>query len=433
MLKSQSRLRLYPLLAIAALVLAACGGSNIEQSVNEDAQPVAEEPQEEAAPQESEPLEDPTEVSEESSSAVPVNAESLVENPGEPPRGAESEFATDFTLSTVQFSDILSGGPPKDGIPAVDKPQYISVSEADEWLDDVEPIAVVEVNGEARAFPIQVLMWHEIANAEVGGQAVSVTFCPLCNTAIAFNRELDGLVMDFGTSGRLRFSNLIMYDRQTETWWQQATGEAIVGEQVGKQLEFLPMAMISWLDFKENYADSLVLSRDTGHSRNYGSNPYAGYDDINRSPFLFIGPETPGELPAMARVLTVELGEETIAYPYSVMAEVGVVNDSVDGTELAVFWQPGVASALDAATISSGEDVGAVEVFSRELNGETLSFSFENGVIVDEQTGSEWDVLGRAISGELAGEQLEKLVGINHFWFSWAAFKPETKVYSPEA
>ena len=347
-------------------------------------------------------------------------------------RGADSEFSTDFSLSTVAFSEILSGGPPKDGIPAVNSPKYVSVSEADAWLEDVEPIALVEINGEARAFPIQILMWHEIANAEVGGQAVSVTFCPLCNTAIAFNRELDGLVMDFGTSGRLRFSNLIMYDRQTETWWQQATGEAIVGEQVGKQLEFLPISMIAWQQFKENFPEGQVLSQDTGHNRRYGDNPYVGYDNINSSPFLFIGPATPGELPAMARVLTVELGEEAVAYPYSVLAEIGVVNDTVDGTDLVVFWQPGVSSALDKASISSGEDVGAVDVFSRVLEGQTLTFSFENGTIVDDQTGSQWDVLGQAISGELAGEQLDQLIAINHFWFSWAAFKPDTRVYAPE-
>ncbi|MBL1197485.1 MAG: DUF3179 domain-containing protein, partial [Chloroflexi bacterium] len=182
---------------------------------------------------------------------VPDDVE-LIEG-GEPPRSAEQEFETDFTRTTVLFSEILSGGPPKDGIPAVDDPKYISTSEADEWLKDVEPIALVEINGQARAFPIQILIWHEIVNAEVGGQPVSVTFCPLCNTAIAFNRELDSLVMDFGTTGRLRFSNLVMYDRQTETWWQQATGEAIIGEQVGKQLEYLPLSMISWQQFKDNY------------------------------------------------------------------------------------------------------------------------------------------------------------------------------------
>ena len=379
-------------------------------------------------------MEDPTEEPAEESASIVVSAEGLIGKSLVNCRVVPSLNSTQ-TLRSVQYSSVISFpvDTPKDGIPAVDNPNYVSVSEANEWLDDLEPIATVEVNGETRAFPIQILMWHEIANVEVGGQPVSVTFCPLCNTAIAFNRELDGLVMDFGTSGRLRFSNLIMYDRQTHTWWQQATGEAIIGEQVTKQLEFLPISMISWLDFKENFPDSLVLSRETGHSRNYGSNPYSGYDNINRSPFLYIGPETPGELPAMARVLTVELGEDTIAYPYSVLAEVGVVNDTVDGTDLVVFWQPGVASALDKAVISSGDDVGAVDVFSRELNGETLSFSFEDGKIVDEQTGSQWDVLGRAISGELAGEELEPLVAINHFWFSWAAFKPDTRVYSPEA
>lgn len=348
-----------------------------------------------------------------------------------PPLNAEREFTTDFGKTSIPFSEVLSGGPPKDGIPSIDEPTFISISEADEWLEPMEPVVFVEIGDDARAYPIQILMWHEIVNDTVGDLPVMVTFCPLCNTAIAFERTVDGQVMDFGTTGRLRFSNLIMYDRQTETWWQQATGEAIVGEQVGAQLPFVPASIIAWSDFQEAHPDGQVLSRDTGIQRDYGRNPYTGYDDINNSPFLYQGPETPGGLPPVARVLTVDTETEAVAYPYDVLAEVAVINDTVAGQDIVVLWESGTASALDAGTVAGGRDIGAASVYARELDGQMLTFVRDGERIVDEETGSEWNVLGQAVSGELAGAQLESVVSINHFWFSWAAFKPETRVYQP--
>lgn len=345
-----------------------------------------------------------------------------------PPRGAESEFTTDFSKHSVPYSEILSGGPPKDGIPAIDAPNFQSVSEADEWLGDREPVVFVQAGGDARAYPIQILIWHEIVNDTVGGEPLIVTFCPLCNTAIAFKRTFNGQVLDFGTTGRLRYSNLIMYDRQTETWWQQATGDAIAGEHTGAQLEFYPAAIISWADFKVQYPDGKVLSRDTGHPRNYGRNPYYGYDDINQTPFLYNG-TTPDQLPPMARVLTVDLNGEAVAYPYDVLSEMKVINDTVGGEDIVIFWTEGTASALDTSSIPEGREVGSAVAYSRSLDGQILAFKFADGKIFDEQTNSEWNILGLAIAGELKGKQLSPIVSINHFWFSWAAFKPETRVY----
>jgi len=346
-----------------------------------------------------------------------------------PPRDAIFEFETNFILHSVPYSEILSGGPPRDGIPAIDDPQFVTVREADDWLEPVEPVVFVQIDDDARAYPIQVFIWHEIVNDVVAELPLVVTFCPLCNTAIAFERTVDGKVLDFGTTGRLRYSNLIMYDRQTESWWQQATGEAIIGDLTGTQLVFRPASIISWEDFKTNYPDGMVLSRDTGYNAPYGQNPYAGYDDVRRSPFAYSGPETPGTLPAMAYVMTVEIGEEAVAYPYRELNDVFVVNDQVGGKELVVFWQEGTASALDETIIAGGRDIGSANAYLRELDGQTLTFKYEDGRILDEQTGSEWDVLGQAVAGELAGAQLTPVIAINHFWFSWAAFKPETRVY----
>ena len=174
-----------------------------------------------------------------------------------------------------------------------------------------------------------------------------------------------------------------------------------------------------------------MLSEDTGYSRNYGSNPYVGYDNINSSPFLYSGPITPGAMPPMARVLTLDLNGEAVAFPYEILAEIGVANETVGGEPVAVFWQPGVASPLDATTVGAGQDVGTAVAFARVLDGNEISFSFANGAITDDQTNSTWDIFGRATHGPLAGSQLEPVVSINHFWFSWAAFKPETRVYEP--
>jgi hypothetical protein len=349
-----------------------------------------------------------------------------------PPRGVENEFPlTDFTIHSVSFDDILSGGPPRDGIPPIDQPVFVSVSEADEWLRPVEPVIQVEINQEVKAYPIQILTWHEIVNDTIGGVPVVVTFCPLCNTAIAFERTLEGKEMTFGTTGRLRFSNLIMYDRQTETWWQQATGEGIVGELTGYNLTFVPAAMVSWEEFKSAHPDGTVLSSDTGFNRNYGRNPYVGYDDVNRPPFLYQGPQTPGELPPVARVLALEFDGESVAYPYDLLSEKSVINDRVGGLDVAIFWVSGTASALDAGVIAEGQDVGSAVAYDRILDGQLLSFRFDGETIIDNETDSTWDILGRAVAGPLSGERLREVVSVNHFWFSWAAFKPETRIYQP--
>ncbi len=373
------------------------------------------------------------------STPVPTDVPPSPENPvtstllpiESPPAGAEFEFKTDFSRHSVPYGEILSGGPPKDGIPALNDPRFVSVSEAEAWLKPVEPVILVQVGEDARAYPIQILIWHEIVNDTVGGEPLIVTFCPLCNTAIAFKRTFNGQVFDFGTTGRLRYSNLIMYDRQTETWWQQATGEAIAGELTGTKLEFYPAVIVSWEDFKTAYPQGKVLSRETGHARDYGRNPYYGYDDVNNPPFLYEGPVTPGQLPPMARVLTIELNGEAVAYPYETLEQVGAVNDTVGGEAVVILWQAGTASPLDSSSTSSGRDVGAAAAFSRTVNGQTLTFAADNGIIKDNETGSQWNVLGAAISGPLAGAQLTPVVSINHFWFSWAAFKPETRIYQP--
>ena len=288
---------------------------------------------------------------------------------------------------------------------------------------------MVRINGDAKAYPLQILIWHEIVNDEVGGVPVTITFCPLCNTALAFDRRHNGQVLDFGTTGWLRHSDLVMYDRQTETWWQQATGEAIVGEMAGDQLDFLHAPLINWETFKKTYPDGSVLSRDTGNPRPYGQNPYEKYDSQSRPYSSFFFPDTDARLPAMERIAAVQIAGETAAFPFSALEERRVIHDEVGNVPLVAFWAPGTASALDAAQINRGRDVGSSGVYERTVDGRRLTFEpAGDGRFRDRETGSTWDVLGRAIGGPLEGAQLAPVQHGNHFWFAWAIFKPDTRI-----
>ena len=339
-------------------------------------------------------------------------------------------WQTDFSRCSVGPDEIRSGGPPRDGIPPIDRPKLISPAEAT-WLKDNEPVVAYEERGEARAYPLQILIWHEIANDEVAGRPIAVTFCPLCNTAIAFDRRLDGRLLDFGTTGNLRHSDLVMWDRQTESWWQQITGEAIVGELTGKKLKPLPASIVSFADFKSAYPTGAVLSRETGYARSYGSNPYVGYDDVNSSPFLFSGQADP-RLRPMERVVTVSLNGEDAAYPFASLEQHRVVQDRVGGRPIVVFFARGTTSALDGSSIAGSRDVGATGVFDPTVDGRSLTFKADGDRIADAETGSTWPVLGRATGGPLAGKRLTPILHADHFWFSWAVFRPQTRVWRPE-
>ena len=337
-------------------------------------------------------------------------------------------WKTDFSKHSVPLTEIISGGPPRDGIPPIDDPQFVSADEADQWLGQQEPVVFFELNGDAKAYPLQIMTWHEIVNDVVGGVPVAVTFCPLCNSAITFDRRLDGVVYDFGTSGKLRNSDLVMWDRQTESWWQQFTGEAIVGELTGKKLTFLSSTIISWEDFKSFHPDGKVLSRDTGYSRPYGENPYVGYDQVDIPPFLFRG-ETDGRLLPKERVAAVTIGDVDVAFPFSTLEKERVVNYTAGEQDLVVFFKPGTQSALDRQVISESKEVGATGIFDPHLDGQKLTFRTDGDRFVDNETGSVWTILGEAVEGPLAGKMLTPIIHANHFWFSWGAFKPDTLIY----
>ena len=280
--------------------------------------------------------------------AVANGAAAALLPPASPPFST-SDWATDFTRRTMPWAEVISGGPPKDGIPAISDPTFEDIPAASEWLSERDPVIVFAQGDEVRAYPLAILIWHEIVNDTVGGKPVAVTFCPLCNASIVFDRTFDGQVLDFGTTGKLRNSDLIMYDRQTETWWQQFTGQGIVGKHAGEQLDFLASQVISFGDYAAKFPAGEVLARPA-FARSYGANPYSGYDSTTQ-PFLFQG-ELDDRLPATERIAGVVLPGVVKAYPFTVVATAGAVNDEVAGVPLVVLHKAGTASALDANAIA---------------------------------------------------------------------------------
>jgi hypothetical protein len=347
------------------------------------------------------------------------------------PSALNDRFDESFPEPLIDPADIISGGPPPDGIPPVDDPQFVSVAAADEWLNDPEPVLVVDIDGDVRGYPIQILMWHEIVNDTVGGVPLAVTYCPLCNSAVTFERTVRGVETTFGTSGSLYFSNLVMYDRATESLWNQLDGRAVVGVLTGDSLTQVPSSTVSWEVFKETLSEAQVLDRErTGASRPYGTNPYTGLDDPDGQPFLFTG-DVDVRAKAMQRVVAMENGELARAWTLEAVSGDGVANatnDEFDGRPLVILWQQGEASALDSSDIAAGRDVGSVGVFYSTLDGQQLTLEPEGETFVDVETSSTWSILGEAIDGPLEGARLEPATFVRTFWFSWAAFRPGTEL-----
>ena len=352
-------------------------------------------------------------------------------------------WKTNFEISLVDFEEIFSGGVPRDGIPPIDRPKFTDYAEAVQHVAGREPVIALRIGGEARAYPLQILTFHEIVNDVIGGRPVAITFCPLCNSSVVFDRDVFGSVLRFGVSGKLRNSDLIMWDDLTETWWQQLTGEGLVGDLAGVTLTFLPSQLIAFDEFKAAFPEGQILSRDTGFSRPYGRNPYGGYDTVDdrpfqsqgrldERPFLFQG-RLDTRLRATERIVALEINGEAVAYPFIELRQRRVINDEVGGEKIVVLWTPNTASALDKTSIADSGAVGSGVAFGRVVDGRELTFAVQDDAFKDQETGSTWDVTGRALAGELAGAELPPLVHANHFWFAWAAFKPTTRLVTPSA
>ena len=317
------------------------------------------------------------------------------------------------TKAIVPIDQIVSGGPPRDGIPSIDNPKFVSVQDASKFLQGADLVIGVSINGDTRAFPLQILVWHEIVNDVVGGTPVAITYCPLCFTSQVFVRDVDGQMVQFGTSGKLYNSNLVMYDRTSESLWSQAMGEGIVGKYSGKNLEKIPFEVVYWDNWEKRHPDSKVLSIDTGFVRPYGTDPYGDY---YTSPQILF-PVSHSDDRLKVKEVVIGLGHEGVfkAYKLQDIEDKKVINDVVSGQTIALF-SPSSFSAI---------------VYERVVRNQILDFKYDSatGKITDAQTGSEWNFEGKAIKGKMEGESLSRIPFDEGFWFSWVAFHPQTELY----
>jgi hypothetical protein len=290
-------------------------------------------------------------------------------------QSARTILTTNGVKHSVPLDSILAGGPAKDGIPPIDEPKFTLVSEADMFLEDDGLGIAVSLNGVDRYYPFQILVWHEIVNDMIGDQAVLVSYCPLCGTGIVYDPTFGDEVVEFGTSGKLWNSNLVMYDRKTDSYWSQILGEAIVGELTGSKLTLLPHSNMWWKDWKADHPDGEVLSRETGFGRDYMSTPYEGYED-NRAIFFPVDNEDDSYHPKEP-TFGIVIGAKAKVYPQSELDKGG-------------------------------------ESFTDEFAGVLLELSYDKSKKTLEIFRADND---------------EEVIPFYGFWFSWVAAHPETGIY----
>jgi hypothetical protein len=290
----------------------------------------------------------------------------------------EEEMGIKMTERGVKYivdpNKILSGGPPKDGIPSIDNPKYVTVDEADEWIADNELVLAIIYKGVKRVYPLQIMVWHEIVNDDIAGDPLLITYCPLCGSGIAFERTLNGEEVEFGTSGKLYNSNLVMYDRMTNTYWTQIGGQAIVGELTGMKLTPVSIETVVWRDWKAVHSNSEVLSQETGFIRPYGRDPYGSY--YEDSLLFFPVEESDDRIHPKTVIFGIEVDGVFKAYREDDLKELGEIEDTVGGVNVKV----------------ERDEAGIVKISNQD-------------------TGTE-------------------IVKERDFWFAWYAFHPETELYT---
>ena len=288
---------------------------------------------------------------------------------------AQTMNGFDLSESLVPADEIHHGGPPKDGIPAIDRPRFVAASRAD-FLEPGDAVLGIMHRGDARAYPIRILNWHEVVNDRIGGQPVAITYCPLCGSGVAFVAEHDGAVLNFGVSGLLYNSDVLLYDRASQSLWSQLMGRAVSGRMKGTLLTALPLAHTNWADWRAMHPASQVLTPDTGYGRNYDRDPYAGYakQDTLYFPVAF---RSAGYHPK-ERVLGVSVGKAFKAYPFAELHK-------------------------------------APAVFEDTLDGQQISIRFDKRA----ERAQAYDTDGAPLSATTL------------YWFAWYAFHPDTAVFSP--
>ena len=353
------------------------------------------------------------------------------------PKNIPFDWNTDISKHSVDLSEIQIVLP-KGSFPTLDFPKFVGKEAGLIMFYPKEPVIAIEIDGEAKAYSLNILTMHEISNDVLSDVPILVTYCPLCNSGIVYLRKLeyDGKenIMEFEPSGMLRNSDMVMLDRNTETLWQQLMGVAIVGELDKKQLDILPSLIISVEEFFNRYPQGKILSKKTGFldsEKHYGTNPYKNYDDKNSKPYerFFDSDKIDKRLPPMERIVDIENNSKYKVYTFKSIEKKGVINDTFESKEVVLFHQSGTVSILDQENINESKDIGTIAVFNRKLEEKELTFKKVKGTFKDMQTNSSWDITGYCFEGELKGKQLQIEPHSNHFAFAWLAFYPDTEIY----
>jgi len=363
---------------------------------------------------------------------IPLGTYSQLQNP----RGVEYVWKTDTTKRNVELSEIIMLLP-QESFPIIDHPAFVTKNDGMAMFFEHEPVIAVEQNGRAKAYPLNMLTMHEMSNDTLGGVPILPTYCPLCNASVVYDRRFNhrgkDYILEFEVSGMLRKSDMIMFDRQTETWWQQLMGFGIVGDFEGESLTVIPSLVLSVDEFFTRYPEGQILSTATGTRAEdrYGRNPYVSYDSIGNNPYdrFFDANDVDPRLPAMERVIDIRSGDDFKIYPWSKIAENGVIQDNFNGTDVVFFHKSGMVSAMDAAEIENSRDIGSVSAFRPYIDDKKLDFDKKGDWFIDEQTGSKWDITGHCVKGKYKGQQLMIEPHGSHFAFAWLAFHPESEIY----
>ncbi len=318
---------------------------------------------------------------------------------------------------------------PWDAIPAIDHPEFIPASTV-RFVRPDEPVVALDVGGVDRAYPVQILAYHEIVNDVVGGRPVAVTFCSLCNSAVGFSRRVNGRTLTFAVTGQLNFGNLVMFDRQTVSLWRQLEGVAISGPYEGTRLRLVPVQIVSFSVWRAAHPDGLVLRRPAPSAFHYGVDPYHGYDLDPTQPAVVVrGEPIDPRLPPKWRVLGVSVGGRSVAFPApKASSGIAIETARLGELQLVAFFRYGVAQAEKNYELATSPRGWSGSVWVARLGGRDLRFAVRGSRFVETTTGSVFDLFGRGLRGPLAGAQLVAPPQATAFWFAWADFHPHTQI-----
>lgn len=335
-------------------------------------------------------------------------------------------WRTDFGQAEVPLSEFVDGGMRRGTLLPISEPAFQPPSDAS-WLNPSEPVVAFLWRGDARAYPLRLLVWHQLVNDVVGGQPVAIVYSPFLASAAVLDRVYEGQMLTFGVTGQLRRGDIVLFDEGTESWWQGLQGRALVGESTGAQLEQLPSWLVSWQAFQATFPEGLVMATPSGSRLPYGHNPYGQTDGLQ----FYQGPQAPSELLPEARVLGFSIGQEIVAYPLAILHGLKVVNTQVAGTPVVIFAPEGPADPLQSPGFNEGPPLEVAYVYQRQLADRLLSFTSAGQLLIDKGTGSRWNALGEAVEGPLAGERLTLLPHLNAPWAFWWAINPAVVLTHP--